>query len=216
MSMTTNRFFNDQAGQAKARQAIRGGILLAAILFGLLGQAGLAAAQTPAVFDPAPLQANAASGNVTAEFQLGTLDYVGLTVVQDYIAAIDLLKQAGTAGNAEALCEAGFLYQTGSFAQGPPPPDLADAAAWYEKAAALGNPWGEFALAALYQSGQGVPQDAAKAAALFTQATAQGVVEDPASFPLEQLQKHFYGIAYQVTGQTQWADSVSTAAGGGQ
>jgi TPR repeat protein len=182
----------------------------------LLAHVAPAEAQTPAAFNPAPLQADAQSGNVTAEFQLGTLDYVGLTVVQDYIGAVDLLKQAGNAGNAEAQCEVGFLYQTGSFAQGPPPPDPADAAHWYEKSAALGDPWGEFALAALYQAGQGVPKDAAKAAVLFAQAAAQGVTADPASFPLAQLQTHFYEIAYQLTGETKWTDTVSIAAGGGQ
>ncbi len=167
-------------------------------------------------FDPSALQAAAGSGDSKAEFQLGTLDYVGLGVVQDYIGAARLLKTAAEAGNAEAACELGFLYQTGSFAQGPPPPDPADAAPWYQKAAAAGDAYGEFALAALYQAGQGVAKNPDKAASLFAQAAAQGVTADPTTFPLEQLQRHFYGIAYQVTGQTQWTDLVSRAAGGGE
>jgi len=188
------------------------------LLAALLANAPIVHAQSAAsanTFNPALLQAQAQAGDATAEFQLGTLDYVGIAVVQDYIGAINLLKQAGAAGNAEAQCEAGFLYQTGSFAQGPPPPDPADAAIWYAKSAALGDPWGEFALAALTQAGQGVPKNAAKAAALFAQAAAQGVKPDPSSFPLQQLQTHFYGIAYQVTGNPHWVDTVSMAAGGG-
>ena len=178
---------------------------------------GAARADGPqASFDPAALQALAQSGNANAEFQLGTIDYVGIGVVQDYIGAVTLLKQAGNAGNAEAMCEAGFLYQTGSFAQGPPPPDPADAAPWYAKAAAAGNACGEFALGALYQSGQGVPKDPVKAAALLAQAAAQGFTEDPSTFPLEQLQQRFYAAAYKVTGQTHWVDLVSVASGGGQ
>ncbi len=220
---------HEMAGQSPARQRARGGRrlpgraapwrksgLLAPVLAALLAQGGPAGAQTPAAFNPAPLQASAASGNAAAELQLGTLDYVGIAVVQDYTAAMDLLKQAGHAGNAEAQCETGFLYETGSFGKGPPPPDPADAATWYEKSAALGDPWGQFALGALYQTGKGVPKDEVKAAALFAQAAAVGVTADPASFPLAQLQKHFYGIAYQASGQTQWGDTVSIAAGGGQ
>jgi len=219
MGRIRRRFFdNALAGQAaRGRGAPRWRRrLFAPVLATLLAQAGQAGAQTPVAFNPAPIQAQAKAGNAAAEFQLGTLAYVGIAVVQDYTGAIDLLKQAGNAGNSQAQCEAGFLYQTGSFAQGPPPPDPADAAIWYAKSAALGDKWGEFALAALYQTGQGVPKNPARAEALFAQAAAQGVAADPASFPLAQLQTHFYAIAYQITGQTYWADNVSIAAGGGQ
>jgi len=178
----------------------------------LLGMPGFGHAQP---YDPAALQLAAAQGDATSAFDLGTLDYVGIDVVQDYIGALALLKQAANAGNAEAACEEGFLYQTGSFAQGPPPPDPADAAPWYAKAAAAGNACGAFGLAALYQQGMGVAKDPAKAKALFAQAAAQGVRQDPRSFPLEQLQERFYAVAYQLTGQTQWVDTVSAKAGGG-
>jgi TPR repeat protein len=163
----------------------------------------------------AALQTKAQSGDPTAAFQLATLDYVGIGVVQDYIGAVNLLMQASAAGNAEADCELGFLYQTGSFAQGPPPSDPAHAAPWYQKSAALGDPWGEFARAALYETGVGLGKDTKRAAALFTQAAAQGVTLDPATFPLQQLQSHFYGLAYKLTGQKEWVDDVSLPAGGG-
>lgn len=222
--MTSSSFDGGMAGQAFRGEAMRSrrdvawrmlGVLVP-VLAALIMHPCQASAQSTFAFNPAPLQAKAAAGDVTAEYQLGTLDYVGIAVVQDYIGAISLLKQAGNAGNAEAQWEAGFLYQTGSFAQGPPPPDPADAAIWYEKSAALGDPWGEFALAALTEAGQGVPKDPAKAASLFAQAAAQGVKADPSSFPLAQLQTHFYEAALRVTGQAEWTDSVSVAAGGGQ
>ena len=174
-----------------------------------------ARADGPPSFDPTSLQQAAASGDANAEFQLGTLNYVGLGVVQDYIGAMKLLQAAANAGNMEAACEAGFLYQTGSFGQGPPPPDPKDAVPWYTKAANANNPCGEFALAALYQSGTGVAADPAKAASLFAAAAAQGFAQDPTSFPLQQLQQRFYAAAYKLTGRTQWADLVSIAAGGG-
>jgi TPR repeat protein len=167
-------------------------------------------------FDAATLQSQAAGGDETAEFQLGTLDYVGLGVVQDYIGAMVLLKQSANQGNAEAACEVGFLYQTGSFGQGPPPPDPNDAVPWYAKSAAAGNACGEFALGALYQSGTGVAADPVKSAALLAQAAAQGFSLDPSTFPLEQLQRRFYAAAYKLTGEARWTDLVSRAAGGGQ
>lgn len=185
-----------------------------ALLVPLSPARGQATAQ-PA-FDAGALEAQAQAGDATAAFNLGTLDYVGLGVVQDYIGAAAWLKQSASEGDAEAACELGFLYQTGSFAQGPPPPDPKDAAPWYAQAAARGNACGEFALGALYQTGQGVTKDPEKAAALLAQAAAQGLKPDPSTLPLEQLQQRFYAAAYQLTGQTQWADMVSQPAGGGQ
>ncbi len=167
-------------------------------------------------FDLTALEAQAQAGHAQAQFALGTLDYVGLGVVQDYIGAVTWLKKSAQAGNAEAACELGFLYNTGSVGQGPPPPDPKDAAPWYAQAAAQGNACGEFGLSALYLTGQGVAKDKAKAAALLAQAAASGLAPDPASFPLQQLQQRFYAVAYKITGQTKWVDMVSVAAGGGQ
>jgi TPR repeat protein len=192
-------------------------LYLAALLGASLAPVTIARADGPVTaFDPAPLQQAAQAGDAQAAFQLGTINYVGLGVVQDYIGAMALLKQAAQAGNADAACEAGFLYQTGSFGQGPPPPDPRDAVIWYSKAANAKNACGEFALAALYQSGTGVAADPAQAATLFAAAAAQGFAQDSASFPLQQLQDYFYAVAYKVTGQTHWVDLVSSAAGGAQ
>jgi len=170
----------------------------------------------PPPFDPAPLQAQAQAGDVDAQFKYGTLNYVGLGVVQDYSGAVHFLTLAANAGHAEAACELGFLYQTGSIGQGPPPPDPTDAAPWYKKAAAAGNACGEFGLAELYESGQGLAKDSVQAAALYAKAAAQGFARDSTTFPLQQLQRRFYAVAFQVTGQTEWADLVSHDAGGSQ
>lgn len=167
-------------------------------------------------FDAAALETKAQSGDAVAALDLGTLQYVGLGVVQDYIGAAAWLKKSALAGNGEAQCELGFLYQTGSFGQGPPPPDAKDAASWYVQAAAQKNACGEFALGALYASGQGVPKDPVKASALFARAAAQGLTADPSVIPLQQLQQRFYAAGYRLTGQTIWADTVSLPAGGGQ
>ncbi len=192
------------------------GLRLSLLLFGFALPVQPCRANASAAFDPAPLEQAAAAGDVKAELQLGTLDYVGIGVVQDYIGAANLLRQAAVAGNAEAQCELGFLYQTGSFAKGPPPPDPKDALPWYEKAAAQGNGFAEFALAEMLQNGEAVTADPVQAAALFAKAAAQGIAPSAATIPLQQLQQHFYALAYAVSGQTQWVDLVSVASGGGQ
>jgi TPR repeat protein len=170
----------------------------------------------PSGFDAAALETRAQSGDAAAAFDLGTLDYVGLSVVQDYIGAVAWLKKSALAGNGDAQCELGFLYQTGSFGQGPPPPDPKDAVPWYAQAVAQGNVCGEFALGELYASGQGVPKDQAKATALLARAAAQGLAADPSVFPLQQLQQRFYAVAYKLTGERTWVDLVSIPAGGGE
>ena len=193
----------------------RSGLGLVSLLAMLLaGAPAWADGQPP--FDEAGLEARAQAGDANAAFDLGTLDYVGIGVVQDYIGAAAWLRQSAKAGNAEAACELGFLYQTGSFGQGPPPPDPKDAAPWYSQAAAARNACGEFALGELYENGLGLGKDPAKASALLAEAAGQGLAAEPASFPMEQLQQRFYSVAYRLTGQTQWVDTISQRAGGGQ
>ncbi|GAB0118956.1 tetratricopeptide repeat protein [Acidisoma sp. 7E03] len=164
----------------------------------------------------ADLSRRAAAGEARAQYEYGTLAYTGLGIIQDYAAAADWLRKAADQGYAAAQCELGFLYQTGSFAQGPPPPDPKQAVAWYEKAAKQNDACGAFALAALYRRGTGVEKNPVLAASLLAVATQGGLEPQPHVLPLQQLQDYFYGIAYQLTGGlTQWRDLVSAGAGGG-
>ena len=59
--------------------------------------------------------------------------------------------------------------------------DLAKAAAAFEKAAELGEPWAMISLASLYTSGEGVPTSYTKAAELLQKATSVGQRESAAS-----------------------------------
>ena len=52
------------------------------------------------------------------------------------------------------------------------PEDLAEAAAWYHKAAEQGHVSAQFNLGAMYATGRGVPEDLAEAAAWFRLAAA--------------------------------------------
>jgi TPR repeat protein len=218
VAVNTMMFAEPRKRPARCRRSSFGGAvtIATAILLTCLPPitASRGADASAIVAEVAALRTKVRSGDPMASFQLATLDYVGIGVIQDYIGAVNLLKAASAAGIGEAACELGFLYQTGSFAQGPPPSDPAQAAPWYQKSAALGDPWGEFALAALYENGLGLKKDTKQAALLLAEASAKGVVADPTTFPLEQMQRHFYGIAFQLTGQSDWVDVVSRTAGG--
>lgn len=161
------------------------------------------------------LQAQAASGDANAQFKLGTVLYVGLDVIQDYVGAATWLQRAADQGNADAQCELGFLFQTGSFAQGPPLPDPKSALPWYKKAAAQHNGCGEYALANLYSTGIGVDSDSDHAAKLLHLAEADGFSAPAGIYALQALQDHFYGLAYRFVGSSGWSDTVSAQAGGG-
>jgi TPR repeat protein len=162
--------------------------------------AALAADVPASRFDAAPLIARAESGDQTAAFQLGTLYYTGIGVFQDYLAAVKWLTKSANAGNADAACELGMLYQSGSYAD-TPPVDPAQAAHWYGEAATHGNGCGAFGLAALYRDGEGLTKDPAKADQLFAQASPLGFTVDATTFPLEQINRHFHAVAVSVAGQ---------------
>ncbi len=179
-------------------------VIFASAGMALAGAAAISAAiadDAPAAhFDPAPLIARAGGGDQTAAFQLGTLYYTGIGVFQDYLAAVQWLTKSANAGNADAACELGMLYQSGTYADAPPVNPV-QAAHWYGEAAAHGNGCGIFALAALYQDGEGLTKDPAKASQLFAQAAPLGYVVDRTTFPLEQINRHFHAVAITLAGQ---------------
>lgn len=191
-------------------------LILIAAAFYLLELRPAPAQQSDVLADVARIAAAAQAGNATAQYEYGTLAYTGIGVVQDYTGAVAWLEKSGRQGNAEAQCELGFLYQTGSIAQGPPPPDPKQGAVWYEMAAKQNNACGAFGLAALYRTGTGVEKNTVLAAAFAAIATAGGFEAQPHVLALQQLQDHFYAVAYQLTGGlAKWRDLVSADAGGG-
>ena len=151
-------------------------------------------------FDPTPLMTRAVGDDQNAAFQLGTLYYAGIGVAQDYLAAVKWLTKSAKAGNADAACELGMLYESGSYAD-TPPVNPTKAAQWYAEASAHGGGCGTFGLAALYQAGEGVTKDPVKAGQLFAQAASRGYVVDKTTFPLEQINRHFHAVATELAGR---------------
>src|SRR5690606_13884893 len=83
--------------------------------------------------------------------------------------AVKLLEEAIAEGAAkDGWAALGALYQRAE----PSRRDLAGAAAAYEKAAALGDPWSLISLAEMLQGGDGVPVDTGRAEELLQAAAA--------------------------------------------
>ncbi|MEO0819829.1 MAG: caspase family protein [Pseudomonadota bacterium] len=81
-------------------------------------------------------------------------------------AALAQWLPSATAGDAEAQTFVGEIYERGVEMQ----PDFAEAAVWYEKAAAQGNTRALVNLAALYETGSGVTKNRNRAAELYAEA----------------------------------------------
>jgi uncharacterized protein len=84
-------------------------------------------------------------------------------------AALQKLITLGNAGNADAECNLGKLYEQGDGV----PRDYAQAVNWYRKAADQGDPEGEIGLGGMYIDGHGVPKDVVQAANWYRKAAEQ-------------------------------------------
>lgn len=115
----------------------------------LLSAAPLAAV----LFLPLPAQAG---------FNEGVLAFEG----EDYPAALKEFMPLAKAGQPAAMTYVGRILEEQE--------KLAEAAVWYQKAAQKGFADAQTQLAQLYEAGEGVPKDEARAMELYAKAAAQG------------------------------------------
>lgn len=73
----------------------------------------------------------------------------------DYVEAMMRFRPLAEEGDAHATFLIGYMYEKGRGI----PQDDAKAAEWYDRAAALGNPFAQNNLGVLYKYGRGVPKD---------------------------------------------------------
>lgn len=120
-------------------------------------------------------------GSTGAMFKIATILRNGDGVPVDAAGARDALLDAITAGAAErGWFELGTLY-----AGGPADiRDAANAAAAYERAVELGNPWAMIELAGMLGNGDGVPANLARAETLLRQAAKLGGDPAPSAYLL--------------------------------
>jgi TPR repeat protein len=113
------------------------------------------------------------AGAVIATAMAGPLED-GMEAYQekDYLKAVQVWRPLAQAGDPEAQYRVGVLYAEG---KGVAPND-AEAALWFERAAAQGNPSAQYNLASSYADGVGVRKDMEAAAKWFRRAADQGIV----------------------------------------
>src|SRR5208282_6041829 len=91
---------------------------------------------------------------------------------KDYAHALPPLQKAAEAGNAWAMTNLGWLYESG---RGGLPKDDAQAVSWYQKAAEAGDALGMACLGVMYENGRGgLPKDDAQAVSWFQKAAEAG------------------------------------------
>jgi TPR repeat protein len=88
----------------------------------------------------------------------------------DYPAALDLYRQAATAGNAHAMTRMGYCYDMGYSVK----EDSAQALLWYHKAADAGDLEAMAFIGGMYAAGTGVPADPKQALVWFHKAADAG------------------------------------------
>jgi len=115
----------------------------------------------------------AKAGDIDAVYQLGQRFETGNGVKQDIDTAIKMYFTAATKGHAGAQNRIGELFYNGQ--------KYSDAVEWFKKAAAQGYSKALLNLGICYYTGNGVPQDFAKAAALNKQAKSADVNNPGAS-----------------------------------
>ena len=102
----------------------------------------------------------AETGNVKAQFVLGTAYYLGLNgAEQDYEKAVYWFTKAAEQGNDIAQLGLGECYREGTGVE----QSYSRSAYWYKKAAQQGNSSAQFNIGLYYHNGQGVEQSNSKA-----------------------------------------------------
>lgn len=113
----------------------------------------------------------AESGDIAAQFQLGTKYDFGQDIEQNDSQAVEWYRKAAEQGHAVAQCYLGMMYQSG---QGVEQND-SKAVEWYRKAAEKGLAAAQCNLGVMYEKGLGVVQNDSTAVELYRKAAEQGV-----------------------------------------
>lgn len=119
----------------------------------------------------------ATAGNITAQYRLGMLYYMGQGVPEDEKQAVFYWKKAAAQGSADAMFHLGSAYLFGNqVARTVPDPDR-EAATWYFQAASAGHADAQYHLGLLFLAGKGLIDSRTEAARWMRKASAQGHTE---------------------------------------
>lgn len=132
----------------------------------------------------------AQAGHTDAMISLGTMYGEGKGVRRNLIEAGKLFKRGAERDNSLAQVSLAQMYLRGL---GGGRPDYARALHWHQRAAQLGDPFGQAGLASQHLLGQGTPKDPAKAVEWFRAAAEQGLAS--AQVNLGSLYRSGSGVA---------------------
>jgi TPR repeat protein len=126
---------------------------------------------------------------VSALWQPSERDTALITAVEYFDAgmykrALPFFRTVAEKGNGEAANFLGVMFESG---QGDLPCDPIQAAAWYRRAADLGDPEGMLNLGRMYHAGTGVPRDEVQALRWYYKAAARGSGPSMTSIGVEYL-----------------------------
>jgi len=113
------------------------------------------------------LRSLAASGNRSAQYNLGMMYVQGKGVAPDYAQAAAWYRKAALQGDADAQRALASMYQYG---KGVPQSNV-EAANWYRKAAEQGDGTAQFNLGVMYSQGEGVTPNVVEAYRWFALAS---------------------------------------------
>jgi len=116
------------------------------------------------------VEALAGTGNVEAQFLMGTAFAEGLGKARDDEAAVTWYRRAAEAGHLLAQHNLGNVYDSGTGVKRDP----VQAVAWWRRAADQGDAIPQFQLGRSYERGVGVNKDIREALAWYRNSAARG------------------------------------------
>ncbi len=146
----------------------------------------------------ASLQPLAEAGDPQAQYLLGIMYARGEGVQQDFYVAGKLYRRAAEQGHSSAQVNLGSLLEN---CYGNGACNSEDAAVWYREAANQGNPVGQYNLAIMYATGDGVAENEWDARLYCRRAAEQGYL--PAQFNLGVF--YARGMGGPVDKEAAWA-----------
>lgn len=138
------------------------------------------------------IQDKALRGDMTAQYNMGSMYSIGEGVPQDYNQAFNWFEKAAKQGHIESAHNIGLLYEKGRGA----PKDYKQAVNWYKRAAAAGYGDSQLNLGVMYSKGIGVERDVKKAIELFKTAAknSNGTTPEKAKYNLGLIYTTNYNI----------------------
>ena len=159
---------------------------------------------------------SAKSGDANAQFRLHELYMQGLSVEQDYVAALEWVRKSAAQGHTLAEFNLGLMYAHGLGVE----QDFKEAVAWFRRAAEKENADAQYSLGISYVNGDGVPQDYTQAFKWFMLAADQGLAEAQWSMsviyyegqgvPSDQIESYAWCALSAASGNEQAMEACNT------